>query len=142
MNAPQDNPPQPAQNGRRSGPPVPLLAIGALLLVGGYLLVVASVGYYVRYTGGEWGRALSVALVFVALVALTLLVASGSMRARLRVYISKNFFSYRYDYREEWLRFTRLLAGSVEAEHTAETAVPRSASYFISSRAPSTTRSH
>lgn len=95
----------------------------ALLLVGGYLLVVASVGYYVRYTGGEWGRALSVALVFVALVALTLLVASGSMRARLRVYISKNFFSYRYDYREEWLRFTRLLAGSVEAEHTAETAV-------------------
>ncbi|MFG6488381.1 XrtA/PEP-CTERM system histidine kinase PrsK [Roseateles sp. BYS78W] len=95
----------------------------ALLLVGAYLLIVAGVGYYVRYTGGQWGRALSVALVFVALVALTLLVASGSMRARLRVYISKNFYSYRYDYREEWLRFTRLLAGSVEPEHTAETAV-------------------
>jgi hypothetical protein len=71
----------------------------ALLLVGAYLLMVAGVGYYVRYTGGQWGRALSVALVFVALVALALLVASGSMRARLRVYISKNFFSYRYDYR-------------------------------------------
>jgi putative PEP-CTERM system histidine kinase len=94
-----------------------------LLLVGAYLLVVAGVGYYVRYTGGEWGRALSVALVFVALVALTLLIASGSMRARLRVYISKNFFSYRYDYREEWLRFTQLLSGSAEAQHTAETVV-------------------
>jgi putative PEP-CTERM system histidine kinase len=95
----------------------------ALLLVGTYLLVVAGVGYYVRYTGGEWGRALSVALVFVALVALALLVASGSMRARLRVYISKNFFSYRYDYREEWLRFTQLLSSSAEPQHTAETVV-------------------
>jgi putative PEP-CTERM system histidine kinase len=95
----------------------------ALLLVGGYLLIVAGVGYYVRYTSGHWGRALSVALVFVALVALALLVASGSMRSRLRVYISKNFFSYRYDYREEWLRFTQLLSGSAEPQHTAETVV-------------------
>lgn len=94
-----------------------------LLLVGVYLLMVAAVGYYVRYTGGEWGRALSVALVFVALVALALLVASGSMRSRLRVYISKNFFSYRYDYREEWLRFTALLSSSAEPQHTAETVV-------------------
>jgi len=94
-----------------------------LLLVGAYLLMVAGVGYYVRYTGGHWGRALSVALVFVALVALALLVGSGSMRARLRVYISKNFFSYRYDYREEWLRFTQLLSGSAEPQHTAETVV-------------------
>lgn len=95
----------------------------ALLLVGAYLLMVAAVGYYVRYTGGHWARALSLALVFVALVLLALLVASGSMRARLRVYISKNFFSYRYDYREEWLRFTQLLAGSDEPDHTAETVV-------------------
>ncbi|MFT7724575.1 MAG: PEP-CTERM system histidine kinase PrsK [Roseateles sp.] len=95
----------------------------ALLLVGGYLLVVAGVGYYVRYTGGEWGRALSVALVFVALVALALLMASGAMRARLRVYISKNFFSYRYDYREEWLRFTQLLSADAQPQLTAETVV-------------------
>ena len=32
------------------------------------------------------------------------------MRARLRVLIGKNFFSYRYDYREEWLRFTNTLS--------------------------------
>jgi putative PEP-CTERM system histidine kinase len=28
------------------------------------------------------------------------------------VFVSKNFFSYRYDYRHEWLRFTRALAAS------------------------------
>lgn len=94
-----------------------------LLLVGGYLMLVATVGYYVRYTGGEWGRALSVALVFVALLGLAGLVLSGSMRSRLRVYISKNFFSYRYDYREEWLRFNSLLTNSVEGRHTHEMVV-------------------
>lgn len=94
-----------------------------LLLVGAYLLMVAGVGYYVRYTSGDWGRALSVALVFMALVALALLLASGSMRSRLRVYISKNFFSYRYDYREEWLRFTQLLSSSAESQNTSETVV-------------------
>ena len=55
--------------------------------------------------------------------ALALLLASGSMRSRLRVYISKNFFSYRYDYREEWLRFTQLLSSSTESQHTSETVV-------------------
>jgi len=91
-----------------------------LLLVGGYLLIVSAVGYYVRYTGGEWGRALQQALVAVAVVALLLMSLSGSMRARLRVYISKNFFSYRYDYREEWLRFTAMLASSASPHQLGE----------------------
>ncbi|MCK7493548.1 MAG: hypothetical protein MZW92_21085 [Comamonadaceae bacterium] len=33
-----------------------------LLLVGGYLLLMAGVGYYVRDFGGDWGRALQIAL--------------------------------------------------------------------------------
>ncbi|MFH7044234.1 XrtA/PEP-CTERM system histidine kinase PrsK [Paucibacter sp. JuS9] len=81
-----------------------------LLLVGAYLLLVSGVGYYVRYTGGDWGRALQLALIFVALMALVMLLLSGTLRSKLRVYISKNFFSYRYDYREEWLRFTAILS--------------------------------
>src|SRR6218665_449298 len=67
----------------------------SLLLISAYLLLVSGVGYYIRYTGGEWGRALQLALMSVALIALALLVLSGSMRDRLKVYISKNFFNYR-----------------------------------------------
>ena len=88
----------------------------ALLLVGGYLLLVAGLGYYVRYTGGEWGRALQLVLTCVALVVLIVVVLSESIRARLRVYISKNFFNYRYDYREEWLRFTSVLSSGGDAQ--------------------------
>ena len=39
------------------------------------------------------------------------LLFSGRLRALLRVQLSKHFFSYRYDYREEWLKFTGALAG-------------------------------
>ncbi len=82
----------------------------SLLLIGGYLLFIASAGYYVRFFGGSWGGALQVVLLFGALLVLTLLLLSGAMRARLRVFLGKNFFSYRYDYRLEWLRFTAMLS--------------------------------
>lgn len=94
-----------------------------LLLVGAYLLLISALGYYVRYTGGDWGRALQLALVFIALMAMTALIFSGALRSRLKVYISKNFFSYRYDYREEWLRFTATLSTSAASQKIGETVV-------------------
>ncbi len=35
-----------------------------LMIAGAYLVFVSGVGYYVRYFGGEWGRALQLGLVF------------------------------------------------------------------------------
>lgn len=87
-----------------------------LLAAGGYLLFMSGVGYYVRYFGGDWGRALSLALVFAGLLMLSVLAFSGSMRAKVRVLVGKNFFRYRYDYREEWLKVTRALS----AQHTPQ----------------------
>ena len=82
----------------------------ALAASGIYLLFVAAAGYYVRYFGGAWGRAFQVALLFAGLLSLGIIAQSGSVRAKLKVLISKHFFSYRYDYREEWLRFTQTLS--------------------------------
>ena len=80
-----------------------------LLISGTYLIFVSGVGYYVRFFGGDWGRALQLGIVFVSLIMLTILALSGSVRAKLRVFLNKNFFRYRYDYREEWLKFTSTL---------------------------------
>ena len=82
----------------------------ALLVSGGFLLLVAGAGYFVRYFGGVWGRALQIELLFAAALAVVLVASSRRFRSRLKVFISKHFFSYRYDYREEWLRFTRALS--------------------------------
>jgi putative PEP-CTERM system histidine kinase len=82
----------------------------ALLVSGVALLAIAGAGYIVRYLGGDWGRALQIELLFAAAVLVVLVATSGRFRSRLRVFVSKHFFSYRYDYREEWLRFTRTLS--------------------------------
>jgi putative PEP-CTERM system histidine kinase len=91
----------------------------ALLVSGAFLLLVAGAGYFVRYFGGMWGRALQIELLFAAAVAVVVVSSSGRFRAKLKVFISKHFFSYRYDYREEWLRFTRTLS-TESARHSIQ----------------------
>lgn len=95
----------------------------SLLLVGGYLMLMAAAGYYIRVVGGSWGGALQVALLAAALVLLGVLMLSAEMRARLRVFLGKNFFRYRYDYRKEWLRFTALLSASEDPQQVGVTVV-------------------
>lgn len=80
-----------------------------LLISGAYLIFISAVGYYIRFFGGDWGRALQLGIEFLALVVLIMLALSGTVRATLRLFLYRNFFRYRYDYREEWLKFTRTL---------------------------------
>lgn len=75
-----------------------------------YLLAMSSAGYYLRFVGGDWGSVMQVAFLFGAGVLLVGILFSGTFRAWLKVFISKHFYSYNYDYRDEWLRFTRLLS--------------------------------
>ncbi|MBQ0720359.1 MAG: PEP-CTERM system histidine kinase PrsK [Gammaproteobacteria bacterium] len=77
-----------------------------------YLLAMASAGYFIRYYGGTWGGTVQIAFFVGSGVLLVILLFSGNIRAQIRVLLSKHFFSYRYDYREEWLKFTRTLAAS------------------------------
>jgi putative PEP-CTERM system histidine kinase len=86
-----------------------------------YLLLVAAAGYYLRFFGGEWGTILQATLLSGAGMLLVIVLFSGAFRSWLRVFISKHFYSYGYDYREEWLRFTRTL--SVDGPELGERAV-------------------
>jgi len=75
-----------------------------------YLLVMSAVGYYIKYYGGSWGRAAQVIFIFSAMAVLVALLFSVHLRSRLRVFVSKHFFNYKYDYRDEWLRFIHTLS--------------------------------
>ncbi len=75
-----------------------------------YLLVMVTAGYYLRFSGGDWGTVLQVAFFSGALILLFGLLFSGTIRSWLKITISKHFFNYNYDYREEWLRFTGTLS--------------------------------
>jgi putative PEP-CTERM system histidine kinase len=75
-----------------------------------YLLLMSAVGYYIKYYGGTWGKAAQVIFLFSSLAVLIALLFSVHLRSRLRVFVSKHFFNYKYDYRDEWLRFINTLA--------------------------------
>ena len=87
-----------------------------LVLAGLYFLFIAGVGYYVQFFGAEWTRALQAGLVFVSLVLAIALALSGSLRARLRIFLNKHFFHYRFDYRKEWLKFTATLSSDADPQ--------------------------
>ena len=81
-----------------------------LIGAGIYLLLMAAAGFYLREFGGEWGPAVQVVFLFAAVILLVLTLFSGSFRAWVKVNINKYFFTYRYDYREEWLRLIRTIS--------------------------------
>jgi putative PEP-CTERM system histidine kinase len=81
-----------------------------LLAAGIYLIIMALAGYFIRYLGGNWGGVLQITFLCASGLLLLALLFSGQIRARTRVWLSKNFFSYKYDYRAEWLQFTQTLA--------------------------------
>ena len=56
--------------------------------------------------------------VFVSIIGivLTLVLFSEKLRAQLRVFVSKHFLPFRYDYREEWLRLIDTLASPGQEE--------------------------
>lgn len=75
-----------------------------------YLLAMGSAGYYLRFFGGRWGTVMQAGFLFGAVCLLLVILFSGTFRSWLKVSISKHFFRYNYDYREEWMRFTRTLS--------------------------------
>jgi putative PEP-CTERM system histidine kinase len=95
----------------------------SLLGAGIYLLLMAGAGYYLKLFGGDWGTVIQSVFIFSALLLLGLILFSGTWRARLRVFVNKHFFSYRYDYREEWLKFTRTLSSGAPGEQLCEHAI-------------------
>ncbi len=92
-------------------------AFHAVTLVssGVFLMAAAVVGVMFRRYGGQWGILLEVTSLFGSALVLATVVSSETARSRIRMVVLRNFYSYRYDYRVEWLR-------SIEALSTGEAA--------------------
>ena len=74
-------------------------------MIGFYLIAMAALAYGLRLAGGDWGLLLQVSFLFASAILGAIVLFSPRFRAVLRVQIAKNFFAYKYDYRQEWPRF-------------------------------------
>jgi putative PEP-CTERM system histidine kinase len=80
-----------------------------LIISGIFLLGLAATGEIFRRGGAQWGHVAELSLIFGGLMAVAVMVTSGTARARLRNVLVDNFFSHRYDYRREWMRCIDIL---------------------------------
>lgn len=94
-----------------------------MLAAGSYVSLVAIGAYYFGKQGVEGTAWLQLGLLLAAFVALSVLYASERRRAQLKVFFNKHFFNYKYDYRDEWLRFIRTLSRGGPGAHLLETAI-------------------
>ncbi|MGR9106795.1 MAG: XrtA/PEP-CTERM system histidine kinase PrsK [Gammaproteobacteria bacterium] len=83
-----------------------------LLGAGLYLLLMSVAGYYIKFYGGSWGAVAQIVFLVGAFTLLAVLLFSGQIRSWFRVFLSKHFFSYAYDYRQEWLTIIARLSES------------------------------
>ncbi|MEP1447530.1 MAG: XrtA/PEP-CTERM system histidine kinase PrsK [Paraglaciecola sp.] len=94
-----------------------------LMVAGGYLFIMALLGYAVKYLGGEWGATIQVVLIALSLALLVTLFLSMSFRTKIKVFITKHFFANQFDYRYEWLKLTHFLNTKESEDNVYETAL-------------------
>ncbi len=81
----------------------------SLLVIGGYLILMVAAAQSVAWLGGNVSQLAQLGFAFATTVVILALVPSGRLRGWLNVMLAKHFFQHRYDYRAEWLRFTRTI---------------------------------
>ena len=81
-----------------------------LTAIGIYFVLTVMGHYYIRTYGGSWNEIAAVVFIVAALGFVAVLLVSASTRARVRVFLMKTFFQFKYDYRKEWLRFISTLS--------------------------------
>ncbi|MBI4683520.1 MAG: PEP-CTERM system histidine kinase PrsK [Nitrospirae bacterium] len=82
----------------------------SLIIVGAYLLGLGILSEGMRYLGPEVGRNITTFLGFVGAILVLTIILSERLRRKAIVLINKNFYSQKYDYREQWLQFTQQIS--------------------------------
>tara|TARA_R110002072_G_scaffold297342_1_gene470084 strand:- start:424 stop:1950 length:1527 start_codon:yes stop_codon:yes gene_type:complete len=88
-----------------------------LMIAGSYLLLMAFAGYVINYIGGEWGSLVSIGFLMLSSIVLIALLITESLRRKVKVFIAKNFFANKYEYRDEWLNLIEKIETSSGESH-------------------------
>jgi putative PEP-CTERM system histidine kinase len=82
----------------------------SIFVVGFYLLGLGIVGEGMRYLGPQLGKNIMTFLGFAGAIVVLVIILSEQLRNKVMVFINKNFYSQKYDYRTQWLQFTQTIS--------------------------------
>lgn len=88
-----------------------------------YLSVITGTTYWVvENKANDSGLTLAFVLIIASFFLVTLY-TSAQKWAHIKVFLNKHFYNYKYEYREEWLRFIRTLSQGGPGAHLLETVI-------------------
>ena len=106
-----------------------------VFVVGVYLLTIGIVGKIIEHAGGKVDLFLSfLAALFVFCLFLATLVSS-SLKERIRQFIDRNFYKNRYDYREQWGRFSENLSAVINLDAVLTKVIEEITNIFFAQQA-------
>lgn len=86
----------------------------SLIVIGSYFLAMFGIAEWLSLIGGDFSRLVQVGLLLAGSVLALFVLPSRRLRGWLRVMLAKHLFQHRYDYRSEWLRFTRTIGNATD----------------------------
>ena len=92
----------------------------SLMVIGGYFLGMLAIAQWLTYAGGDFAQLIQFGFLIAASVLALFILPSRRLRGWLRVTLAKHLFQHRYDYRAEWLRFTRTIGNAGDKSQPLE----------------------
>ncbi|MCU4675575.1 PEP-CTERM system histidine kinase PrsK [Catenovulum sp. 2E275] len=80
-----------------------------LFAAGIYISIMAVTGFYIKSIESQWSGMIQTVFIVLAFVVLFALFISESIKRNFKVFLEKNFYANRFDYRVQWLKLTNLL---------------------------------
>ncbi len=95
-------------------------SFAAPFVFGVYLTVLGLVVFAMRFWGLEFPFVLQWMLLLLGLTALIIIAFSETWRRKVKFFISTHFYVNKYEYRDEWLNFTKRLRGALTEKEVVE----------------------
>src|SRR3954454_16266109 len=114
-----------------------VLHTAALVASGVFCIVLAAAVLFVRELGSAWGPQFELFTLVGSAVVLVAAIGSRDLRVHLKRFVSRHFFSHRFDYRTEWLRFVETVSQPGSTGGTLQVRVVRALAQIVDSPAGS-----
>jgi putative PEP-CTERM system histidine kinase len=114
-----------------------VLHTAALVASGVFCMSLAAAGLLVRELGGAWGPQFELLTLVGSAVVLVAVMGSRDLRVHLKRFVTRHFYSHRFDYRTEWLRFVETVSQPGVQGDTLQLRVVRALAQIVDSPAGS-----
>ena len=91
-----------------------------LFIVSIYLIALGIIGEGMKHFGEPAKQHMIVLLAFLSVLALVIVLLSEKIKRKIKVFLHKNFYSNKYDYRSQWLKYTERISSSKSREEVLQ----------------------